>query len=204
MPLGLLSYGRLVIVVRADCTLCLSLRARDQSDRIGVTMRANKTTMVTNRKHARERPTSDYVATAARVLVAVWCRSVGTSWTLELHECGVGTVHGKVVDWIISGVPISQPEPDALVRELLATRRLHLFGDSSVGPGTHSRRGIGYVCKDAELITLAHLVTDNAVEAGAHPVVLAARWVAAGFSADEAAGWIRQGIQSPQAAQNQG
>ncbi|MGB6164338.1 MAG: hypothetical protein WCF33_18435 [Pseudonocardiaceae bacterium] len=165
-------------------------------------MRANKTATVTDRKSTLERPTSDYVAATARVLVAVWCRSVGTSWTLELHEGGVGTAQGRVVDWISSGVPISQPEPDTLVRDLLAARRLHLFGDSSAGPGTHSRCGIGYVCENAELIKLAHLVADEAVKAGVHPVVLAKRWVAAGFSAEEAAGWIRQGAQSPQVAQH--
>ncbi len=165
-------------------------------------MRANKTATVTDRKSTLERPTSDYVAAAARVLIAVWCRSVGTSWTLELHEYGVGTAPGRVVDWISSGVPISQPEPDTLVRDLLAARRLHLFGDSSAGPGTHSRCGIGYVCENAELIKLAQLVADEAVKAGVHPVVLAERWVAAGFSAEEAAGWIRQGVQSPQVTQH--
>ncbi len=165
-------------------------------------MRANKTATVTDRKSTLERPTSGYVAAAARVLIAVWCRSVGTSWTLELHEYGVGTAPGRVVDWISSGVPISQPEPDTLVRDLLAARRLHLFGDSSAGPGTHSRCGIGYVCENAELIKLAQLVADEAVKAGVHPVVLAERWVAAGFSAEEAAGWIRQGVQSPQVTQH--
>lgn len=34
--------------------------------------------------YAPERPPSDGVA--ADVLVAVWCRSVGTCWTLELHQ----------------------------------------------------------------------------------------------------------------------
>jgi len=51
------------------------------------------------------------------------------------------------VDWVSSGVPISQPVPDGLARELLAERGLQLFGDSSAGPGTHSRHRIGYVCE---------------------------------------------------------
>lgn len=140
---------------------------------------------------------------APRVLAAVWCRSVGTSWTLELHALRRGTARGVVVDWISSGVPITQPEPDALACELLAARGLHLFGDSSAGPGAPCRREIGYVCGDTELITLAHFVADDATEAGVHPVLLAAQWVAAGFSADDAAGWIRQGVQSPQAVQHQ-
>ncbi len=155
---------------------------------------------VTGRKYAG-RPTSDNVAAAAPVLAAVWCRSVGTSWTLEFHELGPGMAPGKTTGWISSGVPISQPEPEALARELLAERGLQLFSDSSAGPGSRSRRVIGYVCGDAELIKLAHVVRDDAAEAGVHPVVLATRWVAAGFSADAAAGWIRGGIRSPQVAQ---
>jgi hypothetical protein len=144
------------------------------------------------------------MAAAVGVLAAVWCRSVGSSWTLELHELAGGPARGKVVDWISSGVPIAQLEPEAaLARELLATRGLHLFRDPSAGRRTHSRRGVGYVCPDAELITLARLVADDAAEAEVHPVLLAAQWVAAGFSAEAAAGWIRQGIQSPQVARQQ-
>jgi hypothetical protein len=93
--------------------------------------------------------------------------------------------------------------PDALARQLRADRRLALFGDCAADPGTRSRHRIGYVCGGAELITLAHLVSEDATEAGVHPVLLAARWVAAGFPADAAAGWIRQGVQSPQTAQHQ-
>jgi len=77
------------------------------------------------------------------------------------------------------------------------------LGDPSAGPDIPSRHGIGYACTDAELITLAHLVADAAAEAGMHPVLLAAQWVAAGFSTDDALGWILQGVQSPQAAQHQ-
>jgi hypothetical protein len=86
-------------------------------------------------------PTSDDVASVAPVLAAVWCRSVGTTWTLGLHQLSRGTPRTTLVDWISSGVPISQPEPDAL----LAERGLRLFRDSSADPCTHNRRGIGYV-----------------------------------------------------------
>ncbi len=56
-------------------------------------------------------------------LTAVWCRSVGTTWTVELHKFDHGTALGPIVDWISSGVPISDPEPPAeLARELLRTR----------------------------------------------------------------------------------
>jgi hypothetical protein len=57
------------------------------------------------------------------------------------------------------------------------------------------------VCTNAELIKLAHLVRDDATKAEMHPVALATQWIAAGFSANAAAGWIRQGVHSPQTAQ---
>ncbi|MGH3927997.1 MAG: hypothetical protein ACRDTT_34895 [Pseudonocardiaceae bacterium] len=164
-------------------------------------MKVNEAATITGRTYAIGRPTSDGVAAAEPVLVAVWCRSVGTSWTLELHELGRGMAPGKTVGWISSGVPISHPEPEALVRDLLAERGLQLFRDPSAGPDSRSRHGIGYVCRDAELINLAHAVRDQAGEAGVHPVMVAAQWVAAGFSADAAAGWICVGVGSPQEAQ---
>ncbi len=63
--------------------------------------------------------TSDDVAGAVPVLAAVWCRSVGTSWTLEFYELSRGTLPMTLVDWLSSGVPISQPEPEALAPSLL-------------------------------------------------------------------------------------
>lgn len=169
----------------------------------GAMMIASETATMTDRKHVVGKPTAGNLAAAAPVLRAVWCRSVGTSWTLELHELDGGTASGAIVDWISSGVPISQPEPEALGRELLAERGLHLFRDPSTGPWTRSRYGIGYVCRDAELIKLAHVVRDEATGTGMHPVVLAAQWVAAGFSVEAAARWVRDGVHSPQAARQQ-
>jgi hypothetical protein len=159
---------------------------------------------ITGRKHALERPTSRPLTAAAPVLLAAWCRSVGTFWTLELHRIDGGTTTGTIVDWITSGVPISQPEPHVLTRELLAERGLHLFEDSSADTGTQQHRHrIGYVCADPEVIKLAHLVRDDAPKAERHPVALATQWIAAGFSANAAAGWIRQGIHSPHTALQQ-
>lgn len=160
-------------------------------------MRTNKTATITGWKYAVGRSPSDHVAAAAPVLAVVWCRSVGASWTLELHQLD----GGKIVDWISSGVPISQPEPDALARELLAERGLQLFRNSYAGPCTHSRHGIGYVCRDAELVKVAYVVRDDAAETGVDPVVLASQWVGAGFSADAAGDRIREGVHSPQVAQ---
>lgn len=164
-------------------------------------MKTNEATTIAGRINDVARPTSGNGSATAPVLAAVWCRSVGTSWTLELHELDEGTTPRKIMDWMSSGVPIAQPEPQALANEMLAERGLQLFPDSSAGPCTHSRQGIGYVCEDAELIKLAHRLCDDTAAAAVHPVVLAARWIAAGFSADAAAGWIHEGVRSPQVAQ---
>ena len=157
-------------------------------------------TVTTKYASGRQSPLGDMAATTP-VLAVVWCRSVGTSWTLELHQLHRGTPHTTLIDWISSGVPISQPEPpEALARTLLAERGLWLFPDPFTGPRTGTRRGIGYAAEDAELIALAHLVADHAAEARLHAVILAAQWVAAGFSAEAAIRWIRQGVHSPQTA----
>lgn len=95
-------------------------------------------------------------AAAKDALVAVWCRSVGTSWTLELHELNDDRTLGRITDWINSGVPIRQPPPDRLAPKLLAERGLRFVREPRVGPRTRSRRGIGYACPDTEPITPAH------------------------------------------------
>ena len=56
---------------------------------------------------------------------------------------------GALVDWISSGMPTSQPQPDeALAHQLLTERGLHLYPDSAAGPRTPSRSSIGYVSAD--------------------------------------------------------
>jgi hypothetical protein len=159
------------------------------------------TATITGRADTVGQRASDTMAAVVPVLAAVWCRSVGTFWTVEVHQLDGGTAPGTVVDWISSGVPISQPEPDALARGLLAEHGLQLFPNSSVGPCTYSRHGIGYVCTNAELLKLAQVARDDAADIGADPVVLATQWSAAGFPADAAASCIRAGIPSPQTAQ---
>lgn len=123
--------------------------------------------------------TSD-IGASAPVLAAAWCCSVGTTWTLELHELLQNMQLGPVVDWISSGIPVTQPRPDRLTCDLLATRGLWLFPDPSPDSRTNSRHRIGYVCADAELITLAELVRDQKVKTDLHPVLLAASWLADG------------------------
>jgi hypothetical protein len=78
---------------------------------------------------------SGNTAAPTSVVAVVWCRSVGTSWTLELHQLRRDIPHTTLMDWISSGVPITQPEPpEALARQLLAERGLWLFCDSFAGP----------------------------------------------------------------------
>lgn len=96
---------------------------------------------------ASRRATSKGGAVAGDALAAVWCRSVGSSWTLELYELNDDRTLGKITDWINSGVPIWQPTPVTLAGELLAERGLRLIVDPRVGPRTRSRRGIGYACR---------------------------------------------------------
>jgi hypothetical protein len=134
------------------------------------------------------------MAAEAPVLIAVWCRSVGTTWTVELHELGPGATLGTLVDWISSGVPTSQSEPDkASVRALLADRGLHLYPDSAAAPSTPTRHSIGYVSEDAEVIALAHRVRNVAAAAGVHPVMLAAQRIAAGLRLHPRRGDAREG-----------
>jgi hypothetical protein len=113
--------------------------------------------------------------TKAPVWLAVWCSSVGTTWTLELHKPHQdGSTLGPLVDWISSGLPTSQPEPnEAIARALLAEHGLHLYSDTHAGPCTHSRRSIGYASADHEVIAQAHRLRATAAET--HPVLLAAR-----------------------------
>ena len=99
--------------------------------------------------NGKGRAASQPGAMARNVLAVVWCRSVGTSWTLELHELDGDRALGRIKQWINSGVPIWQPPPDSLIRQLLAERGLRLQRDSCAGPRTRSRRGIGYAYPDA-------------------------------------------------------
>lgn len=133
----------------------------------------------------------------APVLTAVWCCSVGTTWVLELRELDRDARLGPIVDWISSGVPVTEPKPDALTKDLLTTRGLHFFLDPSTDPHIGTRHRIGYACADAELITLAHLVRDHPAKTEPHPVLLAASWIAAGFSANTAVRWIHAGCLPP-------
>ncbi|MGH3549740.1 MAG: hypothetical protein ACRDQU_16870 [Pseudonocardiaceae bacterium] len=95
----------------------------------------------------RQAPSDDAVVGA---LAAVWCRSVGSAWTLELPELDGGPAPGTIRERIGTGMPIWQPAPEAEAARLLADRGLKVFRDLSAGPRTRSRRGIGYACPDTD------------------------------------------------------
>lgn len=137
------------------------------------------------------------------MLVAAWCRSVGTTWTLELRPVERGEPAGRPVDWITSCVPTSQPVPDTSAEELFGGRGLLLLRDAHIGdghPAAGSRRVIGHVTRDAEAMRLARTLVDAAAANPVGPLPLAAQWIAAGFSADAATSWVLGGVMWPQVA----
>ncbi len=145
-------------------------------------------------------------AGSAPVLVAAWCRSVGMSWTLELRPLAHGQPAGRPVDWIASGVPTWQPVPDGSAEDLLAGRGLLLLRDPPGSGGDDPaarepvRRVIGHVTDDPAAVRLARILAEVTGASPVHPLALAVQWIAAGFSADAAAGWVRAGVVWPQVA----
>jgi hypothetical protein len=131
---------------------------------------------------------------AADVFAASWCCSVGTTWTVELRSVD-HAAQGRPAEWICSGVPTQQPAPEHQAADLLGQRGLLLFPVDPVDPldaaesppRIRSRRLIGYVTRDPELMRLAKMLTDVAHADREHPMVVAARWVRRGYSADAAA-----------------
>ncbi len=149
-----------------------------------------------------QRETVDKGKPGSEVFAASWCCSVGATWTVELRPVDRATL-GRPVEWICSGVPTQQPTPERQTADLLRERGLLLFPADPVQstPRTRSRRLIGYVTRDPEVMRLALMLAD-AVDAGCdHPLVLAARWIQAGYSAEVAARWIAAGVTWPELAQ---
>lgn len=113
---------------------------------------------------------------------------------------------GRPVEWICSGVPTEQPTPERQTAALLGERDLLLFPVNPVSavdspPRSRSRRLIGYVTRNREVYRLAMMLRD-VVEGGCdHPMVIAARWIQAGYTADTAARWIIGGVHWPKVAQ---
>jgi hypothetical protein len=129
-------------------------------------------------------------------MTASWCRSVGTTWTVELRSVEEGVL-GRPVEWICSGVPTQQPAPDRQTADLL----LFPVDPEEPAPRTRSRRLIGYVTRDPEVMRLALLLADVVGPGWDHPMIVAARWVQAGHSAEAAMPWITAGVNWPKAAE---
>lgn len=135
-------------------------------------------------------------------MTASWCRSVGMTWTVELRSVDEGAL-GRPVEWIPSGVPTQQPAPERQTADLLGEHGLLLFpvDPGEPAPRTRSRRPIGYVTRDPEVMRLALLLADVIDPGWDHPMVVAARWVQAGHSAEAAMPWITAGVNWPKAAE---
>ncbi|MGH3785629.1 MAG: hypothetical protein ACRDRG_03565 [Pseudonocardiaceae bacterium] len=127
---------------------------------------------------------------------------MGATWTVELRSVDEAAL-GRPAEWICSGVPTQQPAPDRQTVDLLQERGLLLFPVDPIEPvpETRSRRLIGYVTRHPEVLRLALLLTDVLDAGRDHPMVVAARWVQAGYSADLATRWITAGVYWPKAVQ---
>ncbi|MGH4011669.1 MAG: hypothetical protein ACRDTH_26480 [Pseudonocardiaceae bacterium] len=97
-------------------------------------------------------------------------------------------------------MPITEPAPKLLARTLLAERGFQLFSDAGDPQRTRSMRKFGFVSRDAELILLAEAIRGETIGCPEHPLAVATRWAAAGFSAEAALSWLRSGTLSPEAA----
>jgi hypothetical protein len=78
---------------------------------------------------------------------------------------------GPVVEWICSGVPTRLPIPERQTVDLLGEHGVLLFPDDPVDavesvPQARSRRLIGYITRDPEVIALALHLADAADEGG--------------------------------------
>jgi hypothetical protein len=123
------------------------------------------------------------------------------TWTVELRPIDRG-IQGRPTEWIGSGVPTQQPAPDRMTADLLRERGLLLFPIEPVDPGespprTRSRRLIGYVTRDPELMQLA-LMLAKVLDTGCdHAMIIAARWMQGGYPADAALRWVTAGVTVP-------
>jgi len=102
-------------------------------------------------------------------------------------------------------VPTEQPAPERQTADLLAERGLRLFPISPPNPmvsppRSRSRRPIGYVTRNPEVLRLAVMLHDVVDASRDHPMLVAARWIQAGYSADMAARWIIGGVIWPRVA----
>ena len=101
-------------------------------------------------------------------------------------------------------MPTQQPAPERQTADLLGERDVLLFpvDPCEPAPQTCSRRLIGYVTRDPEVMRLALLLADVVGPGWDHPVVVAARWIQAGHTAEAAMPWVTAGVNWPKAAES--
>ena len=153
---------------------------------------------------SRRNSCEERVSPSADVFTASWCCSVGMTWTVELRSID-GGIQGRPVEWIGSGVPTQQPAPDRMAADLLRERGLLFFPIESVDPvesppRTRSRRLMGYVTRDPEVMKLALMLTKVLDTECDHAMIIAARWVQGGYAADAALRWVTAGVTVPESA----
>ena len=125
-----------------------------------------------------------------------------------------GGAQGRPAEWIYSGVPTQQSAPERQIADLLRERGLLLFpvepaDPKQSPPRTRSRRPIGYVTRNPELMRLA-LALARVLKAGSdkagcdHAMIVAARWVRHGYAADTTLRWVAAGVSRPELATTKG
>ncbi|MGH3823661.1 MAG: hypothetical protein ACRDRA_12670 [Pseudonocardiaceae bacterium] len=126
------------------------------------------------------------------------------TWTVELRSVD-RDLQGSPAEWICSGVPTQQPAPGRMTADLLRERGLLLFPADPVDPvefppRTRSRRLIGYVTRDPELIQLAVMLATVLDAECDHAMIVASRWMQGGYTADAALRWVTAGVTAPRGA----
>ncbi|MGH3917360.1 MAG: hypothetical protein ACRDTC_28700 [Pseudonocardiaceae bacterium] len=103
---------------------------------------------------------------------------------------------GPVVEWICSGVPTVLAVPAEVTTDLLAAHGLLLFPDEPVNPEprTRCRQVVGHVTRHPEVLRLALSLADLLGKDPLHPMVLAARWIEAGYSPEAVTSQVAAGV----------
>jgi hypothetical protein len=124
------------------------------------------------------------------------------TWTIELRSIHHGA-QDRPVEWICSGVPTQQPAPERQTVHLLGERGLLLFPVAPAdavesAPRTRSRRLIGYVTRNPELMQLSLMIARFLDDECDHSMIVAARWMKEGYPADAVLRWVTAGLTSPE------
>lgn len=94
---------------------------------------------------------------------------------LAIHPCSGGGLLGRPLEWIYSGIPTQQPASDQHIADLLREHDLLLLPEDPPRSRTRSRRLIGYVTRDPEVMRLARALSHTRDAGSEHPLLIAAR-----------------------------